>query len=226
MFVVEALARPGRVYLVNPPRSRLSAEAVRRRAGAYAVYVTETPCRPGDPIPRDAVPFHGEAMAIVDGSGTYVVAGGTAETPVAIRDGRDGAPGARGEVGARGPTGEQGPRGEPGPKGETGGKGDPGERGERGLPGAVPRVGVFASTPCDAKGVATIAFSPPFVAPPAVVPVVAWNGDQRIEPAASEVTASGCKVLLKRSRGTLLLSTGAFETASAGTAGSVLAIGF
>jgi hypothetical protein len=49
--------------------------------------------------------------------------------------------------------------------------------------------------------------------------------DQKVEPTAVEITKTGAKVLVKRSRGTLALSAGPFENAGPGTPFTMLALG-
>ncbi|RFC65019.1 hypothetical protein DYI37_03900 [Fulvimarina endophytica] len=71
----------------------------------------------------------------------------------------------------------------------------------------------------------TVNFAKPFAAPPAVIPVPGWSGDQFVEATATEITATGAKIIVKRSRGTLVLSAGPFENAPAGTAFVVVALG-
>lgn len=76
-----------------------------------------------------------------------------------------------------------------------------------------------------ANGTATITFSPAFTTAPTVIIRSGWSNDQYVGGGVTAVSATGCTVLVKRSRGTLLLTTGPFETAPAGVAVSVIAIG-
>lgn len=127
--------------------------------------------------------------------------------------------GPKGETGAKGDAGS---KGDSGPKGETGPKGDIGPKGDAGAPKRIER---FSGTVAGAAGLATIPFSPAFAAPPLVRVVEGWLGDQLISGSATAVTAAGATVAVKRSRGTLLLTSGPFEPAPAGTAVTVEAIG-
>lgn len=73
-----------------------------------------------------------------------------------------------------------------------------------------------------------IVFSTPFAAAPLVVPLMGWLGNNQIvipTVAASAVTKAKLLMGAKRSRGTLLLTSGPFEDAPAGTAVQAIVIG-
>ena len=70
--------------------------------------------------------------SVLDGLTARVVA--LEQRPLPL-NGKDGAPGERGEKGDPGERGERGEKGEPGSQGERGEKGDPGPQGERGEQG-------------------------------------------------------------------------------------------
>lgn len=70
-----------------------------------------------------------------------------------------------------------------------------------------------------------VTFVKPFVTAPVLLAVPSWILDQKVEPTATEITKTGAKVLVKRSRGTLALSAGPFENAGAGTPFTMLALG-
>jgi hypothetical protein len=52
-----------------------------------------------------------------------------------------------------------------------------------------------------------------------------WIGDQEVGGAPSGITVTGCSVLVKVSRATLLLSAGPYQTAGAGVSVTIRCIG-
>lgn len=70
-----------------------------------------------------------------------------------------------------------------------------------------------------------ITFAKKYSTPPVVLPNAIWNGQQLIQGQASEITTTGCNVTVMQSRGTLLLSSGSFESAAAKAAFSMFVIG-
>jgi len=128
------------------------------------------------------------------------------------KDGRDGAAST-----VPGPQGPAGPAGAastvPGPAGPTGAIGPAGQ---------PARVEEYTGT-SNASGVGTITFAPAFTEVPKVVVQDGWAGTQMICGAAS-ATLTGATVTLMRSRATLLLSAGPFESAP-NTAFKILVIG-
>jgi len=70
-----------------------------------------------------------------------------------------------------------------------------------------------------------ITFAKKYSTPPVVLPNPIWNGQQLIQGQASEITTAGCNVTVMQSRGTLLLSSGSFESAAAKAAFSIFVIG-
>lgn len=66
--------------------------------------------------------------------------------------------------------------------------------------------------------------TPPFATAPLVIPVTNWVADQAFYAVAGAVTASSVALTGKRSRGTLLLSSGPFEQALSGDTVKVLII--
>lgn len=137
--------------------------------------------------------------------------------------GPTGTAGAAGAAGAKGDTGAAGAKGDTGAQGAAGATGAQGLKGDAGTPKRVER---FSGT-TDANGIATITFSPAFAAVPDIDVIQGWIGDQEVGGGvvAGSATVSGCKVLVKVSRGTLLLTTGPFQTAPAGVSVTVRAIG-
>lgn len=105
--------------------------------------------------------------------------------------------------------------------GPQGLKGDTGATGPAGTPKRVERY--TANT--NSSGVATFTFSPAFTSPPDIEVVTGWSGDQMIAGGVTAQTLTGATVLVKRSRGTLLLTSGPFETAPAGVSVTIRAIG-
>lgn len=77
----------------------------------------------------------------------------------------------------------------------------------------------------NASGIATFAFDPVFAVAPDVQVIPGWIGDQIITGGVTAVTKTGCTVQAKVSRGTLLLTSGPFQTAGAGLNVTVRAIG-
>lgn len=82
----------------------------------------------------------------------------------------------------------------------------------RGPKGSPKRVEVLSTT-ANSGGIATFTFSPPYDTPPTVTPFPIWSGDQMYIGQATSITPTTCTVVVKRSRGTLLLSAGPFESA-------------
>lgn len=70
-----------------------------------------------------------------------------------------------------------------------------------------------------------LTFTKTYSTPPVVIPVPQWNGTQMITGGASNITRTGCNFTAMQSRGTLLLTSGPFENASAGVTFRVLVIG-
>jgi hypothetical protein len=77
------------------------------------------------------------------------------------------------------------------------------------------------------SGIAVIAFTPAFDAIPDVDVIQGWIGDQEVGGGvvAGSLTKTGCNILVKISRPTLLLSSGPFQTAGAGISVTVRAMG-
>ena len=100
-------------------------------------------------------------------------------------------------------------------------KGDKGDsvKGDKGDPGTPKRIELYASS---VSG--KVVFKPAFAAAPVVTPNPLVVGGQLVLAIPSNVTANGCDVTILRSRGTLVLTSGPFETVT-GVAGSVLALG-
>lgn len=101
----------------------------------------------------------------------------------------------------------------PGLRGETGKRGEKGERGPKGDigPAGSPKRVEYYSGVTLANGTAKLTFSPAFTTPPAVESSITWQGSQMILGYASNITTTGCDILVMRSRGTLLLTAGPFE---------------
>jgi len=97
-------------------------------------------------------------------------------------------------------------------------------KGDPGAPGAPLRVETYTAT-TNAQGVATFTFSAAFTTAPTVLVRSGWTADQYVGGGVTSTTLTGCTVLVKRSRGTLLLTTGPFETAPSGVSVSVVAFG-
>ncbi|MBN1088115.1 hypothetical protein [Pantoea sp. 1B4] len=70
-----------------------------------------------------------------------------------------------------------------------------------------------------------VTFAKKYSTPPVVLPNAIWNGQQLIQGQASEITTTGCNVTVMQSRGTLLLSSGSFESAAAKAVFSMFVIG-
>lgn len=137
--------------------------------------------------------------------------------------GASGTAGAKGDTGSVGPKGDTGPQGPDGTAGTTGAQGLKGDTGPAGTPKRIER---YTGT-TNASGIAPIVFSPAFDAIPDIDIIPGWSGDQEITGGvvAGSATKTGCNVLVKVSRGTLLLTTGPFQTAAAGVPVTVRAIG-
>jgi hypothetical protein len=126
--------------------------------------------------------------------------------------------GPAGEPGPQGPQGDIGPAGS---RGATGAKGDAGPQGIQGTvgpagpkgdPGTPLRVEPYTVT-SNASGVATFTFSPAFTVINDISVKTGWVNDQQVGGGVTSQTLTGATVLVKRSRGALLLTTGPFETA-------------
>lgn len=98
-----------------------------------------------------------------------------------------------------GATGAQGPQGL---------KGDTGATGPAGAPKRVERYTATSNT----SGVATYSWAACTTTPDVDI-IHGWVGDQMTGGGVTSQSLSGATVLVKRSRGTLLLTSGPFETA-------------
>lgn len=112
------------------------------------------------------------------------------------------------QQGPAGPQGEQGPKGD---KGDAGLTGTPGATGPQGPAGTPRRVERYTAT-SNASGIATYSW-PACTTAPDVDIIHGWVGDQMTGGGVTAQTNSSATVLVKRSRGTLLLTSGPFETA-------------
>ncbi|GAA0236026.1 hypothetical protein LNAOJCKE_0944 [Methylorubrum aminovorans] len=79
-------------------------------------------------------------------------------------------------------------------------------------PGGTPRRVERYTATSNASGIATYSWTACATAPDVDI-IHGWNGDQMTGGGVTAQTNSGATVLVKRSRGTLLLTTGPFETA-------------
>ncbi|WP_033782083.1 hypothetical protein [Pantoea sp. 9140] len=84
---------------------------------------------------------------------------------------------------------------------------------------------VVAGSVATAGQKVAITFAKKYSTPPVVLPNPIWNGQQLIQGQASEITTTGCNVTVMQSKGTLLLSSGPFESAAAKAAFSMFVIG-
>ncbi|WP_312227563.1 hypothetical protein [Pseudescherichia sp.] len=139
--------------------------------------------------------------------------------------------GATGPVGPQGPTGPQGAAGAQGPKGDKGDTGSTGPQGATGPQGpagtnATPVYFETVSGKVVTAGTAvSIVFAKKYTSPPQVKPDPIWNGNQMVIGQASDITATGCKVIVKQSVGTLLLNGSPYADAPANTNFSMFVIG-
>lgn len=163
-------------------------------------------------------------------SGPQGPAGQAGSPGVAGAKGDAGPAGVAGLTGPKGDVGASGSQGAPGATGATGAKGDAGAAGAVGATGATGAAGTpkrverYTAT-TNASGIATFTFSPAFAAAPDVDVIQGWVNDQEVGGAVQALTASGCTVLTKVSKGTLLLTAGPFQTAGAGVSVTIRAIG-
>lgn len=127
--------------------------------------------------------------------------------------GATGPAGPTGATGPAGPTGSQGPQGVQGPAGQTGPAGAVGPAGKDASPKRVER---YSGTVAETTGFATVTF-PAFSKPPLGKVIDGWNGDQQVTGMVTATTTTTATVAVRRSRATLLLSTGPYEVAPAGT---------
>lgn len=142
------------------------------------------------------------------------VAGPQGERGVQGLPGATGSPGVKGDTGAQGVPGIQGPAGVAGPAGATGATG----------PAGTPtRIETYTAT-SNAQGIATFTFSPAFAAIADIRVKSGWVGDQEVGGGEIARSLTGCTIQVKRSRGTLLLTTGPFENAP-NTAVSIVVYG-
>lgn len=84
---------------------------------------------------------------------------------------------------------------------------------------------VITGTVTTAGTAVPLTFTKTYSAPPAVIPVPQWSGQQMVTGGASDITETGCNFTAVQSRSTLLLSSGPFEDAAAGATFRVLVIG-
>jgi len=78
---------------------------------------------------------------------------------------------------------------------------------------------VAAGTPVN------VTFAKKYSVPPVVLPNPIWNGDQLVMGQASDITVTGCKVIVKQSVGTLLLNGSPFNNAPKDASFSMFVIG-
>lgn len=174
---------------------------------------------PGPPGPQGEQGPKGEqgAQGAVGPAGPQGKAG---DQGIAGPAGPSGATGAQGLAGPKGEAGAQGPAGAVGPAGPAGAVGATGPMGPVGATGATGATGP-AGTPrrverytatSNTSGIATYSW-PACATAPDVDIIHGWVGDQMTGGGVTAQTNSGASVLVKRSRGTLLLTSGPFETA-------------
>lgn len=163
----------------------------------------------------------GQEVAVVIQGGKPVTT-----TAQAIADRGPTAQGPKGDKGDKGSTGAQGPQGATGSTGPTGPAGAQGAKGDAGAAGTPKRIERFSGV-TNSSGIAAVVFNPAFDAVPDVDVIQGWIGDQEVGGGvvSGSLTKSGCNVLVKISRPTLLLSTGPFQTAGTGISVTVRAIG-
>lgn len=152
-------------------------------------------------------------------TGTVGPKGATGDT------GPVGPKGNTGDTGATGPSGATGPKGDVGAMGPQGLKGDAGPTGIQGPAGTNSVIETLSGTVVTAGTAVPLTFTKTYSTPPVVIPIPQWNGVQMITGGASNITRTGCSFLAMQSRGTLLLTSGPFENASAGVVFRVLVIG-
>lgn len=143
-------------------------------------------------------------------------------------EGAQGLPGPQGSMGAKGDTGDRGPAGPQGVKGDTGATGPQGVKGDTGPAGPAGTnsvVEVITGTVTTAGTAVPLTFTKTYSAPPAVIPIPQWSGQQMVTGGASSITKTGCNFTAMQSRASLLLSSGPFENAAAGVTFRVLVIG-
>lgn len=87
------------------------------------------------------------------------------------------------------------------------------------------RLERYTTPACDANGQTTVTFSPAFKSPPLAFLIPTWSGATEICGMVTATTATTATVQLMVSRGTLLLTSGPFQAAPAGTTGLVAALG-
>lgn len=84
---------------------------------------------------------------------------------------------------------------------------------------------VITGTVTTAGTAVPLTFTKTYSAPPAVIPIPQWSGQQMVTGSAFSITKTGCNFTAMQSRSTLLLSSGPFENAAAGVTFRVLVIG-
>lgn len=84
---------------------------------------------------------------------------------------------------------------------------------------------VITGTVTTAGTAVPLTFTKTYSAPPAVIPIPQWSGQQMVTGGASGITKTGCNFTAMQSRSTLLLSSGPFENAAAGVTFRVMVIG-
>lgn len=142
--------------------------------------------------------------------------------------GDPGAQGPKGDTGLAGPQGPQGLKGDTGAQGPQGPAGAKGDTGAQGLPGvnATPVLFETVSGRVVSPGIkVAITFTKKYTSPPQVKPDPVWNGEQVVMGQASDITTTGCNVLVKQSVGTLLLNGSPFGNAPANTNFNMFIIG-
>jgi hypothetical protein len=112
----------------------------------------------------------------------------------------------------------------PGATGATGADGVSGAMGATGATGAKGADGTPRRVDLYTAAAGAFTFPTPYAAPPVIVPLPGWSAQQMIIASASAITTTGCTIAVTRSKGTLLLASGPFEAAPAGTTASFVAI--
>lgn len=156
-------------------------------------------------LPADAPPptsmSIGEVKTVPPGSAASASMGGTAPNQYLNLSLPQGMPG---DTGAQGPAGPQGPAG------------------TNATPVNFETVSAKVVT---AGTTVSVTFAKKYTVPPIVTPNPVWNGDQVVIAQASEVTTTGCKVIVKQSVGTLILNGSPFGNAPANVTASMFVIG-
>jgi len=209
--VLSAQAAKGQMDPIPAAIEGLNQRILAGREGRLALTARVDTLEQRAPVPGPVGPTGpAGAKGATGPKGDAGAAGSTGPAGATGPKGDTGSTGATGPAGAKGDTGTTGATGPAGPPGATGPTGAKGDTGAQGPAGTPTRIETYTAT-SNASGLATFTF-PAFTEILDIRIKPTWIADQYVGGGVTAQTLTGCTVLVKRSRGTLLLTSGPFET--------------